>query len=108
MIISDLNYLETANQEVFGGWGGTVVNFDKDLNTHIDTDIDFDFDSYIDQDFYKDGHINFNVDVHGNSATLAVDNEAYGYDTLVEAIAGQLTIENKLSSQYFKLVSAVD
>ena len=72
MIISDLNYLEVANVEVVGGYGGYRFNYDKKV------DVDYD----VKVDIYKE--IDAKADIKGNIATTDVVAESYGYDSLAE------------------------
>ena len=73
MIISDLNYLESVDDEIFGGGG---VNFDS----YVNKDIYLDKSVYL--DVYKD--VYSYVDVYGNLATSEASADAYGEDTLAE------------------------
>jgi hypothetical protein len=103
MIISDLNYLEAANEEVFGGF--TAM---KNITTTVSSTVNFSSNSTITQTFNKDGAINFKSNVSGNSATLLFENEAIGKNTLVEGELTQLVIQGELSSQAGKFVASTN
>jgi hypothetical protein len=109
MIISDLNYLEAANEEIFGGMapkpGFTAT---KTVTTTVSSTVNFNSTSVITQNFNKDGAINFKSNVSGNSATLLFENEAIGSNTLVEGELTQLVIHGQLSSQAGKFVASVN
>ncbi|MDZ8054851.1 MAG: hypothetical protein RMX68_008935 [Aulosira sp. ZfuVER01] len=94
MIINDLNYLESTNEEIFGGGssrGGKNIKFDKDIK------IDIDVDSKIDS----------KADVKGNVAQGYADASAYGKDTFSDAEAVTYAIENKYSGSTATSTSAV-
>ena len=112
MNISDLNYLETLNQEpnIIGGtfYGGKYkYYFDKDIDVDVDLDLDFDVDVDVDKDLDVDADVKSTVDVDGNSASLAFDVEAVGFDTFAEADVFVLTT-SKLSAVGGLLVAATD
>lgn len=69
MIINDINYLETANEEVFGGSvEGTADVYTDVYNYQI-------VDTYIYDYVYS------YVDIYGNAADAFAVSDAYGYDT---------------------------
>ena len=92
------------------GWWFPPKNddFEKDLRIDVDVDIDFDTDIDFDKDYDADIKIDADADVKGNIATVVLDAEAVGKDTLVEVDAAVLTIENELSSVTMSIISAVD
>ncbi|NJM72745.1 MAG: hypothetical protein HC862_22835 [Scytonema sp. RU_4_4] len=96
MIISDLNYLESAQETVVGG---TSVSFKKNIKTDINTYAKTAFDSYTDVSYYKNAVVKAKADVKGNLASVTFENEAYGKNTDTEVSVTQLTIEGQLSSQ---------
>ena len=104
MIISDINYIKSTNEEVFGGSG---FKFDKKVNSEVNNA--FNFDSKIDIDKVKtvDVKIDAKADVKGNIAELTFDAEAVGRDTLVEVEASILTVEDELSSVAASIISVV-
>jgi hypothetical protein len=105
MIISDLNYLEAASEEIFGGFR---FNAAKTVTTTVSSTVNFNSTSVIKQNFNKDGAINFVSNVSGNSATLLFENEAIGSNTLVEGELTQLVIHGQLSSQAGKFVASTN
>lgn len=64
MIISDLNYLETTQTEVFGGFTYPSVSFKETVKINK--------------------YINSKVNLKGNVATAESDAEAYGKDSLAQ------------------------
>lgn len=92
MIISDINYLETANSEVVGAGGYYDAYFNKRLNSDIDTNLNFNARSDIWSKFNKDARINVNSHVTGNSSTFAFDNEAVGYGSNTQGELNQLAV----------------
>ena len=94
MIISDINYIKSTKEEVFGGSWGTHVHVDKDIKVEAD----FKFDAKVDIDIKKDVDIKVDVksdvDLDDNYAQLTFDAEAIGKKTLVEADVFVLTTNN--------------
>ncbi|MDJ0736806.1 MAG: hypothetical protein QNJ47_22525 [Nostocaceae cyanobacterium] len=96
MIISDINYIKSTKEEVFGGcWiGCDHVHVDKDIKVEAD----FKFDVKVDIDIKKDVDIKVDVksdvDLDDNYAQLTFDAEAIGKKTLVEADVFVLTTNN--------------
>ena len=63
MIINDINYLETTNEEVIGGYSKDFsFNVEGDLDLDIDVDLDFDKDVKID--------VNAQTDISGITVHL--------------------------------------
>ena len=102
MIISDLNYLEAANEEIFGGFG-----FNKNVSSTVNNE--FNFNSVIDIDKTKnvDVDVNADIDIEGNLAELTFDAEAVGKNTLVEVEASVLAVEDQLSSVAASIIAGV-
>ena len=74
MIINDINYLETTNEEVIGGHG-----YSKDFSFDIDGSLNLDID--VDLDFTKNVDIDVNADasgVIGNTAFFVGEATALG------------------------------
>jgi hypothetical protein len=94
MIISELNYLEDATQEIVGGWCYSCpdVDFDKYLNSDTTTTITFDSTVDINDTFKKEATITVKSDVTGNSSSLAFDNEAIGYNSNTQGAFSQLVV----------------
>ncbi|NJK38892.1 MAG: hypothetical protein HC835_01010 [Oscillatoriales cyanobacterium RM2_1_1] len=79
MIISDLNYLEVAQEPVVGGvfvakFVDISVDVDQDFNVNIDVDVNKDIDATLDS----------NVDISGNFASLTFDVTAIGNNSFAE------------------------
>lgn len=74
MIINDINYLETTNEEVIGGYGG----YSKDFSFNVEGDLDLDIN--VDLDFKKDVDIDVNAhtDISGNTAFFVGEATALG------------------------------
>jgi hypothetical protein len=112
MIISDLNYMESAVEaSVVGGSsrGGRNRNeFNKQINSEVNTNLN----TNVDVDFFKDfdltSDIVSNVDLEDNVASIIFDAEALGEDSLVEVDVAVLTVENELSSVSGSIVSVTD
>ncbi|KYC37677.1 hypothetical protein WA1_40160 [Scytonema hofmannii PCC 7110] len=107
MIISDLNYLEVANEVAVVG-GGRGFDYKKNLDIKVDSNVDLNFDSYTDIDFKKNTTITSDIDLKGNSATFVFDAEAIGSDTDSEVVISALAVEGKLSSLAGSVVVAAD
>ncbi len=88
MIISDLTYMETASDEVFGAG----VYFDKYINSNINTKLNFNANSDIKSRFDKKARIDVDSYVRGNSSTFAFDNEAAGFATNTQGELNQLAV----------------
>ena len=80
--------------------------FNKDIDIAVSTDIDFDTDTDFNKEFDADISVASDTDVDGNLSTLTLDAEAVGTDTLVEADASVLTVEDQLSSVTLSVISA--
>lgn len=93
MILSDLNYLETVDQET-GIVGGGGVDFDSDIrkrkNINVNTNI----------------RINKNVraraDFRGNFAFVEGTSDASGRDTFTEIDGATQTVENRGSASFLE------
>ena len=96
MIISDLNYLESVDEEIFGGGGVT-------FNSNVDKNIDLYKEVYL--DVYKD--VYSYVDVYGNLATSEASADAYGKDTLAETDTFAQAYEDEHSEAYSQSLAAV-
>ncbi|MEB3356496.1 MAG: hypothetical protein VKK04_07195 [Synechococcales bacterium] len=78
MIISDLNYLEAANEEILGGGRRKRGDINADIKVKKEVKIFVDvFETY-------DKAIFGFVNVHGNLATAEAGADATGYDTFTE------------------------
>ena len=96
MIISDLNYLESVEEEIFGGGG---VNFDSFVEKDVDIDVDVDID--IDKDVDTD------VVIDDNLATAEATADAFGNNTLAEVeTAAQTTAFS--SEAFSSAIAATD
>ncbi|MGH8000100.1 MAG: hypothetical protein ACREPR_11865 [Brasilonema sp.] len=96
MIISDLNYLEAAQETVVGG---TSFNFSKNINAKVNTDASTSFDSDTTVSYYKNALVKAKSDVSGNLASVTFSNEAYGKNTDTEVSVTQVVVEGYGSSQ---------
>jgi hypothetical protein len=95
MIISDLNYLESA--EVSGVLGGGVdakVKFDKKIDIMEKIKIDI------------DKKINAKSDVKGNQAFSEAAADAYGKDSFTETLTVSEVYEDLSSGSYSSSVAA--
>jgi hypothetical protein len=84
--------------------------YEKDFEVDVDIDLDFDSDVEVNVDIekYVDVCIESHVDLDGNVAELALDAQAIGDTTLVEAIVSVQTVDNELSSISLHVLSATD
>ena len=105
MIISDLDYLAAANENLVGGTGN---GFKKNLDVNVDTNIDFNYDSDIDAKFDKDIYLDSDLKLDGNFASFAFDNEAVGPYTVAEGEMTQISIYGKYSGQSGLFVAGAD
>jgi hypothetical protein len=109
MIISDLNYLESATQDVVGGTSRLDnFRFKKDIDSNIKSNIDFKSNSNVRDFFEKKANIDVKSNVQGNSSSLAFDNEAIGKDSNTQGTFSQLTVAGQGSSQSGTFVSAAN
>lgn len=101
MIISDLNYLEAATEEVTGGTRPrrNDIDFSKNLNANISSRVNLAANFSVNSTFNKTTNINAYANVYGNTSTLTFENEAAGYDTNTQGNFAQLTIAGQGSSQ---------
>ncbi|MUG99613.1 hypothetical protein F7734_47980 [Scytonema sp. UIC 10036] len=106
MIISDLQFIQAANEVAVVGGGR--FDYKKDLDIKVDSNVDLDFDSNTDIKFDKYTNIKSDVDLDGNSATFVFDAEAIGSDTDSEVVISALAVEGKLSSLAGSVVVAAD
>ena len=103
MIISDLNYLESANEEVLGGRGRRGKRYDINGSIRIKKDVDIYVNVYETYDKAVFGFVN----VYGNLATAEAGADAYGKNTFTETIT--FTDATPYSSEsYSGSVSAVN
>lgn len=63
-------------------WGGEDLCYDVDYN--FDADVDMDFDTDVDSNIDHDVDVDADVDIDGNSATFAIDIQAFGEDTATD------------------------
>ncbi|MDJ0732526.1 MAG: hypothetical protein QNJ47_00315 [Nostocaceae cyanobacterium] len=105
MIISDINYIQSTNEEVFGGY-----SFYYSAKKEQKVEAEFDFDSKVDKDKYVDVYIDVyaDLDIKGNYAEVGYEIEAIGKDTIAEHDFALLAVENKLSSAAGNAIAAVD
>jgi hypothetical protein len=93
MVISDLNYLEVANDVNVTGGGrrtrGVSVKIDKDIRVNIRKNVDS------------------RVDIKGNLADAEAVADAEGYNSLAETYTESYA-NYRSSSAYSQSVSAVD
>lgn len=92
MIISDLNYLEVANEEICGGSG---FYFDKHINTKVRNRLDV------------KKRVKAKVDIKGNLADSEAYADAWGYNSLAETLTVTYA-DGYSSSAYSDSKSAVD
>ncbi|MFM6401048.1 hypothetical protein [Planktothrix sp.] len=96
MIISDLNYLEDANQEIVGGTGWPTptptptYSFIKKVEATDTAVFSITGTSTITDTLNKTASYTSNVIVTGNSGSLAFTNEAIGDNTNVQGSLSQL------------------
>ncbi|MFM6207645.1 hypothetical protein [Planktothrix sp.] len=98
MIISDLNYLEDANQEIVGGCGGSGGNpppptysFSKNVSATDTAVFSITGSSDITDTLNKTATYSATItSVTGNSGSLAFTNEAIGDNTNVQGSLSQL------------------
>lgn len=73
-------------------------DFDLDIDVkkdfEVDVDVEFDVDVKVDVDIDKDIDVKTDIDLDGNAATLSLDVQAIGYDTLVEVVSTVLATDN--------------
>jgi hypothetical protein len=106
MNISDLNYLESVEVNVVGGYARrTEVKKDIDLDVDFDLNIDTNIDFY--KDFEANIYISSDVNVQGNSSSITFDVEAIGDNSVVEVDLVVLTTD-RLSSVSGSIIAAVD
>jgi hypothetical protein len=94
MIISDLNYLQTSNEEIIGG-RGKGFKFDKKIKTDVQVKLDIKKD------------IDAKVDIKGNLADAEAYADAKGKNSLAETLTVTYASGHS-SSAYSGSVSAVD
>lgn len=95
MIISDLNYLESVEEEVFGGQG-ININSNFTVNKNVNANVN--------ENFNKNFNIN-TTGVQGNVAEVIGTADASGVNTFTSAIGGTQTHENQSSESFLELVS---
>ena len=64
----------------------TEVDFDKEFDVDVDVSFDTDVDVWVDIDKYIDINLNL-CDLEGNAATLSLDVEAIGNNSLAEVVS---------------------
>ena len=90
MIISELNYLESAEAEVLGGKG---IN----INSNFDLDKDVDANVYVNETYKKTVELNFGG-LSGNGAEVLGTADAQGNNTFSSIIFGTQTGEDHSES----------
>jgi hypothetical protein len=95
MIISDLNYLEDANQEIVGGFSfcpppPPTYSFTKTVSATDTAVFSITGTSVINDTLTKTANYTANATVTGNSASLAFTNEGIGTNTNVQGSLSQL------------------
>jgi hypothetical protein len=80
MIINDINYLETSNEEVFGGEG---ININSDFKLYKDVKSNVD----IKENFYKTVYLDLK-DLKGYGAEVLGSADAKGNNTFTSIIFG--------------------
>lgn len=112
MIISDLNYLEITSEEVVGGqffpFPPNRLDFDKKLNSTVNTNTNFTSNTNVNDVFNKTANINVRSNVTGNSSTFAFDNEAIGFNSNTQGALNQIAIAGQGSSQNGTFVAAAN
>ena len=91
MIISDLNYLESVEEEIFGGQGINInsnFDLDKDVVSNVDIFETFDKAVFIDTS-----------GIDGNAAEVLGSADAQGNDTFTSIIFGVQT-EDDVSESF--------
>jgi hypothetical protein len=78
--------------------GGTVVDFDKDIDVNVDINLSFDVKVDVDKTTDIDVDIKAYADIVGNIAELTLSVEAYGFNTYTQADVAILTVAFELSS----------
>ncbi|MFM6213345.1 hypothetical protein [Planktothrix sp.] len=110
MIISDLNYLEDANQEIVGGWSIPTLpptySFTKDVKATDTAVFSITGTSTITDTLNKTASYTSNVIVTGNSGSIAFTNEAIGAATNTQSSFSQLVTDGS-SNQSGMIVALV-
>jgi hypothetical protein len=70
-------------------------DFEKEVN--IDVNVDLKFDADVKLDVKKDIKVTQDLDIEGNAAIVIFDAQAFGKDTLTEAIIVTLAVEDTMS-----------
>ncbi|MUG93677.1 hypothetical protein F7734_15115 [Scytonema sp. UIC 10036] len=102
MIISDLNYLETAESANIVGGSSKYVN----LKTSVKQDFDVDIKINAKKDIKSE--IDAKTDIKGNSAYTVFENTAFGKNTYVQSDVTNVVIEGYLSESSGTLVAAAN
>ncbi len=106
MIISNLDYLESAeNADVVGG-GAVPATKNVDLKTSVNQKFGIDIDVDVDKDVKS--IIKSATDVKGNAATTIFDNTALGTNTYVESNLANTVVQGKLSESSGSLFAAAN
>jgi hypothetical protein len=92
MIISDINYLEDANQEIVGGYGFTKMNAMK-INM-----VNLTGDSTIIDKFTMPATISIDSNLSGNSSSFTFKNEALGPNTNTQYSLSQEVVPGQRSN----------
>ncbi|MEM9925014.1 MAG: hypothetical protein AAF915_14895 [Cyanobacteria bacterium P01_D01_bin.50] len=108
MIINDINYLETSNEEVFGGTWGNTVEVKKEVTAIDNTEIDFSATFDVDIFFDKQSNITSTTHLQGNQSILVFANNAIGDGSLAQAELSNNVVQDKGSFQSGALTAAVD
>jgi hypothetical protein len=101
MIISDLNYLEVATEEVVGGG----YSFIKVVDATFNNTAAIKFNATVTDTLTKVATYNVASTVTGNSASITFDNEAIGNNTNTQASFSQLVVAGESSNQSGILVA---
>lgn len=90
MIISDLNYLESVDEEIFGG-AGININSNFNLDKNVDSDVN------VNETFNKAVNLDLSG-LSGNGAEVLGSSDAQGNDTFTSIIFGTQTEEGSSES----------
>ena len=96
MIISELNYLETVNEEVLGA--GVYFNSDIAKKVRRNVQIHVDVNKLLKS----------NVRVNGTLGEAEAISDAYGYDAVAETFTQTKTIEGYYAGAYSESIAATN
>jgi hypothetical protein len=103
MIISDLNYLEVATEEVFGSSGYVYT---KNVNATFNNNANIKISSDVTDTLKKTATYDVKSTVIGNSGSIAFDNEAIGKNTNTQSAFSQLVVAGQSSNQSGTIVAS--